>query len=187
MLEPVDEDHLDCAGDRDRGKSADHARELGSDQDCDQHGKRRELHGPAVDDRLEHVVLELLVDDEEDQHDHAGGGRVEERDRGNEDRGDRGAGKWDQVEDRHEQPERDRIRNADAEQHGGRDDAGDQADRQVAGHVTADRPVDVVPDLAPARLLLLGQEAVQPLDPRRPLEQHEQGQERDRERRDHAP
>ena len=40
------------------------------------------------------------------------------------------------------------------------------------------------PDLAPARLLLLGQQAVDPLDPRRPFEQHEQGQERDRERRD---
>ena len=37
VLEPVDEDHLDGAGDRNRGKRADHARELGADQDRDQH------------------------------------------------------------------------------------------------------------------------------------------------------
>ena len=67
VLEPVDEDHLDRAGDRDRRQRSDHAGELGADQHRDQHGQRRELHRPAVDDRLEHVVLELLVEDEEDQ------------------------------------------------------------------------------------------------------------------------
>ena len=76
----------------------------------------------------------------------AGRGRVEERDGADDDRRDRRAGQRDQVEDRDEQPERDRVRNAEGEQHDGRDDAGDQADREVAGHVAADRPVDVVAD-----------------------------------------
>ncbi len=41
-------------------------------------------------------------------------------------------------------------------------------------------------DLAPARLLFLRNEDENPLDPHRPLEQHEEGHEDDRERRDHA-
>ena len=31
-----------------------------------EHGERRELDGAAVDERLQDVVLDLLVDDEED-------------------------------------------------------------------------------------------------------------------------
>ena len=113
----------------------------------DQHRERRELHRPPVDHRLEEVVLELLVDDEEDDDDDPGGDRVQERDRADDDRGDRRAGERDQVEDRDDHAERDR------------DTArrvragtivvsvpGDQADQQVAGHVAADRAVDVVAD-----------------------------------------
>ena len=43
--------------------------ELGSHQHGDQHDQRRQLHGATVDERLQHVVLELLVEDEED-HEH---------------------------------------------------------------------------------------------------------------------
>ena len=82
---------------------------------------------------------------------------------------------------RDDEAEGDGVRDAEHEQHGGGDDARDQADREVAGDVAADRAVDVAADLAPARLGRLRQQAVDPLDPRRPLEQHEQRQERDRD------
>ena len=62
-----------------------------------------------------------------------------------------------------------------------RQHARDQADQQVARDVAADRAVDVAPDLAPARLRLRRQERVEPLDPRRAFEQHEERQEDDRD------
>ena len=110
-----------------------------------------------------------------------GGRRVEEADDADDDRRERGAGERDQVEDGDDEAERDGVRDAEHEQHGGGDDARDQADREVAGDVAADRAVDVAADLAPARLRRLRHQAVDPLDPGRPLEQHEERQERDRD------
>ena len=63
-------------------------------------------------------------------------------------------------------------------------DSRDEADREVAGDVAADRAVDVAPHLRQRGCDVLGQQRVEALDPVRPLEQHEQGQERDRERGD---
>ena len=80
VLAPVEDQHLDRAGDRDRPERAEDPRELRADQDRDQHGERRELHRPAVDERLEDVVLDLLVDDEEDDDDDPGRDRVQECD-----------------------------------------------------------------------------------------------------------
>ena len=77
---PVDDHDLDRAGDRDRAERAEDAGDLGADEHRDQHRERRELHRSAVDERLEHVVLELLVDDEEHDHDDPGRDRVQEGD-----------------------------------------------------------------------------------------------------------
>ena len=71
------------------------------------------------------------------------------------------------------------------EEHGRRDDAGDEADRQVAGYIAADRAVDVTADLPPARLSRLGDQAVDSLHPGGALQQHEERQERDRDDGDH--
>ncbi len=54
--ELVAHDHLDRAGDRDRGERPENACELGADEHRDQHGERRQLHRPAVDDGLQEVV-----------------------------------------------------------------------------------------------------------------------------------
>ena len=81
LVEPRDQEHLDRARDRDRGERTEHAGQLGADQDGDEDRQRRKLHGPAVDDRLDDVVLDLLVDDEEDDQDDPGGHRVDEPDR----------------------------------------------------------------------------------------------------------
>src|SRR4029450_1723305 len=78
LAPPVGEDHLEGAGDRNRGQGTEHSRELGTDQDRDQDDERRQLHRPPVDDRLQQVVLDLLVDDEEDHDDDPGGNRMEE-------------------------------------------------------------------------------------------------------------
>src|SRR6266545_4202042 len=91
---------------------AEDARQLSSDQHGDEDGERRELHGPAVDDRLEDVILDLLVDDKEHDQDDPGDDRVQEADGDDDDRRDRRAGKRNQIEDADEQPERDGIGNA---------------------------------------------------------------------------
>ena len=81
------------------------------------------------------------------------------------DRGDRRAGKRDQVEDRDEQAERDRVRDPEREQDERRRDARDHADEEVAGHVAADGPVDLVADAAPVGPRLFGSRRVEALHP----------------------
>ena len=130
MAEPVEEDDLDRAGDRDRSERTEHAGELGSDQHGDQDHERGELHRPAVDDRLENVVLDLLVDDEEHDDDDSGGNGVQERDRSDDDRGDRRACERDQVEDADHEPERDREGHAHDREHDRRERPGDEADQR---------------------------------------------------------
>src|SRR3954447_25397998 len=76
----VDQQDLQRARDRDGAQRAEHARDLGADQDRHEHHQRRELHRAAVDERLQHVVLELLVEHEEDEDHDPGGDRGEERD-----------------------------------------------------------------------------------------------------------
>ncbi len=86
----------------------------------------------------------------------------------------------------HDQPEGDRVRHPEPEKHGGRNDACDEADREVPGDVAANGPVDVRAHLAPARLGLLVEKPVEPLHPDRAFEQHEQRQEGDRDDGDHG-
>ena len=52
----------------------------------------------------------------------------------------------DEVEDRDEEPERDRVLAPDGEEDDRGDRSGHQADEQVARHIAANRPVDVPPD-----------------------------------------
>ena len=130
------------------------------------------------------MVLDLLVHDEEDDHDDPRDDRVQEGDDPDQDRGDGRAHERDQVEDRHDQPERNRVGHAHHEEHERRQHSGDHADQQVPGHVAANGAVDVVADLPPARLGALRQQRIEALDPGRPLEDHEEGHESDRDRAD---
>ena len=66
MLEHVDDDDLDRSGDRNRAERPEHARERRADQHGHEDDERRELDGPSVHERLQEMVLDLLVDDEED-------------------------------------------------------------------------------------------------------------------------
>ena len=104
--------------------------------------------------------------------------------------GDRRARERNQIEERDDETERDRIRHTHDQQHHRDRSAGDQADQDVSGDVAADGPGDVLADASPARLRLLRKEQVGPFDPAFPLEQHEERQEDDRHRRsdhgDHA-
>ena len=97
------------------------------------------------------MVLDLLVDDEEGDYDDAGDDRVDERHRTDHKRGDRRAGQRDQIENRDEQAQRNREWDAHDDQHDRRRAARDHADQQISAHVTADRPVDLVADVLPAR------------------------------------
>ena len=106
--------------------------------------------------------------------------RMDEPDRSDDDRGDRGAGQRDQVEDRHEQPERHGVRDSEREQDDGRRHSRDEADQQVSGHVAADRAVNLVADAAPVIPRALGQHGEEPVDPERAFEEHEEGHEDDR-------
>ena len=67
VFEPVEHEHLDRPGYRNRAERAQHASERRADQHGDEHDQRRELHGSPVHERLQKVVLDLLVDDEEDR------------------------------------------------------------------------------------------------------------------------
>src|SRR6266545_3080025 len=183
-LEPGEEEDLDRAGDRDRRERAEHTGELRADQHRDEDGERRELHRPAVDDGLKDVVLDLLIDDEEGDDDEALRGPVEKGDGADDDRGERGSGERNQIQDRDEQGERYRVGDAENAQHDRRGDSCDDADQEVARHVAADRAVDVPPDPAPALTRAVRQEAVEALQPRRAFEEHEEGHEQDRHRRD---
>ena len=77
---------------------------------------------------------------------------VEESDSGDDHRRNRCAGERDQVEEPDDEPERDGVGHAENEQDNRRGDAGDEADREIPGHVATDGAVDVAAHLAPARL-----------------------------------
>ena len=175
-----EEEHLDRPGHGNRSQGTEHTRELGPDQHRDQDHERGEPHRAAVHERLENVILDLLVDDEEHDQDDPGHDRVDEPDRSHDDRGDRRAGQRDQVEDRHEQAERDGVRDSEREQDDGRRHSGDEADQQVSGHVAADGAVDLVADAPPVIPRALGQHGEEAIDPERAFEEHEEGHEDDR-------
>src|SRR4051794_12687848 len=116
VFEPVLEDHLERPRDRDRAQRAEDPRHLRPDQHGDQDRQRRELHRPSVHERLQQMVLQLLIDDEEREHHDRRRGRVRERDQREDDRGEGRPGERDQVEDEDQQPERERERHAHDQQ-----------------------------------------------------------------------
>ena len=66
------------------------------------------------------------------------------------------------------------------------DRAGDQADHEVAGDVAADRAVDISSGALPARTGGLRKKRHLPANRARALDEHEQGEEHDRDQRDDA-
>src|SRR4029453_13906599 len=67
-------DDMEDSGYRYGEQGAQEPEQLDPDEDADQHGQRGQLHRARHDDRLQDVVLQLLVNDEDDQ-DHDGGGQ----------------------------------------------------------------------------------------------------------------
>src|SRR5512132_3490741 len=179
-------DRLDHARHRDGRKRAEDPRQLGADQDGDEDDERRELHRASVDDGLKDVVLELLVDDEEDDDDHAlDPAELHEDDGGDEDRGERGAGERNQVEDADDDGQSDRVVAAEDEEGDSAGCPGDDADGDVARYVAADGAVHLRPDPLPARARFGREEVVEPVDHAGPVEEHEEGQKADGDRTSH--
>jgi hypothetical protein len=71
VLEDLAADGEERACHWDREEGADDSRQLSTDENRAQDGQRRQLNGSSVDEWLKNVVLELLVCDEEDDHDEA--------------------------------------------------------------------------------------------------------------------
>ena len=164
LLPEVLERDLDRGGDRDRHQRAEHPEQVRADEDRGDHRERVQVDRAAVDERLQHAVLELLVDDDEGDPDERVPGEVgEQRHQRDEHAADRRADERDQVEERHQHRERDGERHVeDAEEDVGRE-PGRGRERQRAGHVAAGRAVDVGGHLAHARLVLgahLGEQEV---------------------------
>ena len=144
---PVDKIHLDRAGHRDRAQGAEDAGDLRADEHGDQHRQRGELHGPPVDERLEQVVLDLLVDDEEPITTRSPRGPSAGTRRGR--RGSAASvAPASGTRSRRATTSPSATANGTPmiEQHDRRQCPGDQADEQVACHVAAHRAVDVAPD-----------------------------------------
>ena len=92
-----------------------------------------------------------------------------------------------QVEEGDNQGEDDRVGHAQDLQHGEAGDAGDQADRQIAGDVAGDRARRLVEDAPEARALRGGDEAQGRRNEALSVEEEEEGQQQDRDRGVDAP
>jgi hypothetical protein len=117
----------------------------GPDQDGQQDPEGVEPHRPAHDDRVEDVVLHLLVDQEDDQHDDAGRDRVDGGDDHHRDAGQQASDQREQVDQGHEDAQQEGEGDAEDGQGDPHDDAGDHRGQEVAQHVAghrADRLVD---------------------------------------------
>ena len=145
---PVVADHgLHRSRCRDRHQGAEDAQQRGADQDRHDHDQRVKLDGAPVHERLDQVVLDLLVEDQHRRPDDQPDREVDERDHDpDQDPAERGADQGDQVEE----PEQDRQREReghveDPQRHVGHQ-PGQDADHEVAEHVAGDRVRDVVGD-----------------------------------------
>src|SRR6266545_6790529 len=149
---------LDDPRHRNRSERTKNPGELGPNQHGNEHDQWCELHRAAVDDRLEDVVLQLLVDDEEHDDDHA----LDTPDLDEDDR-------------RHDDGERDRVIAAQAEEDDGACDSCDDADEDVPCHVASDRAVDLRTDAPPPGAAPVREESVKALDQSPAVEEHEKG------------
>src|SRR5690242_8522294 len=138
MVPQVTSDYLDHGGDRDGEQGAEQAGQFHRDEDRDQHGQGVEFDGAGEDQRLQQVILQLLINDEEDDRDDAGGHGVEEGGQRRYDRAERGAHERDQVSDADEQRDQAAKRDAEADQDRVGEPAADHADEQVPRDVAGD-------------------------------------------------
>ena len=139
--------------DGDRDERADDAEQRGAGEDPEDHRQRVHVDGPLEDERLQDVVLDLLVDDQEDPVDDRRLREVrEERDDEDDHAADRRADERDEAEEGHEHGERDGERHAEDRQDAERQDAVDRRDRQRARDVAGRRAVDPADDLVQALL-----------------------------------
>ena len=119
-----------------------------ADQRRDHGGRAGQVDGLRHHPRVDHVVLDLLVDHVED---HAGDADLPvggERDRGDDHRADGGADHRDHVEQRDHERQRDGVLpEAGDEQEDQRRDAGAHRDDERAGDVAADAADDPVAEL----------------------------------------
>ena len=170
---------------------ADDAAERGADEDRDEHPERVEPDRAAHHDRIEDVVLDLLVDEEDDEGDDARRQRVEQGDDHRRDTGEQAADERQEVDDGYPDAEYERVGHPRQVQGDGDDDAGDERGGEVARHVADDRVLDVVHDVAypcgPLRLHPVDDPGVDP----RGVDQQEEREEEDRHETDdgrqHAP
>ncbi len=180
------EQDLDHGGERHCQDRAHDAEERARDEHGDDGGERRELDRLAVDDRVDDVVLDLLIDQLDDCHPDRGRGAHGQRDRYEDHRGDRGADLRDQVEeagdhcenDRKRQPERPGRQTGDRGRH--------QRDRDVADQRGGDRSDRLLEHWPPPLLDLRRCEPEQPVRDRDALHQQKQRQERERHERKHG-
>src|SRR5439155_25244707 len=119
----VTRDDLGDAGDGYGEEGAEQAGEFHAEQDGYQYGQRVEFDGAGHDDRLEQVVLHLLIDDEEDGDHNAGGDGVQEAGAGGHDRAEGRADQRDEGGDGDEQ----RDQPGERHSHDQQEDIGEQA------------------------------------------------------------
>jgi hypothetical protein len=154
----------------------------GRDAHCDR--ERRQLHRPVIDDLLKRVVLDLLI----------------ERHRGNDNRGRRDttrqqcdrrdeysrsgrADERDQVEDRGDESQGNRVRDGKGEKDDGCHRSRYDADHEVSCNVPAYRCRDTAADATDTGATLLRSETHERLEPLAAAKLDEQGQECDEDGR----
>ena len=126
--------------DRDRHQRAHDPEQRAAEERRDHHHERIEVDRAALDPRLHHVVLELLVDDREDRPDDRHRGEVlEQRDDADEDRPESGADQRNQVEDADHDRAGQGRGHAEDREHDERRGAGDESLQQRSGDVAGDR------------------------------------------------
>ena len=98
LLRQLLHDDLDRGDDRDGDDRADHAHQGAEDHHADDDEEARDVRRLAEDRRLQHVVLELLVDEDDGEHDQRRGQALRERREDEDGARDGGADHRDQVE-----------------------------------------------------------------------------------------
>ena len=134
--------HARGEGDRDQRAEGSEQGRPGQGRD-ERHGAGHR-HRPSHDLRRDQVVLDLLVDDVVDQHDH---GRLqvdEQCDRDHDHRPEGGADQGDQPHDADRDRQDRRVGDTQHEHHHVRAQAVEPGDGELADHVTADAAADLV-------------------------------------------
>ena len=129
------------------------------------------------------MVLDLLVDEQDDDDDDCLHDALRERGDAADDECYGRADERDEVEDRHDHRQRERVRDSGGHQRDRRDRSRDEADQQVSRDVAADCAVDPVEDPLPAWPRARRHDIQDAVDPTPAVEEHEEGQERNGDER----